>query len=135
MALLDETTPTDSAFVKVYAAMIREIKAKCNELEGLITGSLNYEAKIVSDLVYVVSEFDYFILGDATLGQALYILPDPADLRIGIEFKVKKLDEGPNAIVLRGYNSSLIDNQAEIEIALPNEVVRYVSDGTKLWTV
>ena len=89
----------------------------------------------MSDLVYVVSEYDYFILGDATLGQALYILPDPADLRIGIEFKIKKLDEGPNALILRGYNGSLIDNQAEIEIALPNEVVRYVSDGTKLWTV
>ena len=134
MGLLDVLTPSDSDFLKVHAAEIRALKAKCNELEGLITGTLLYVAKTVTSLAYAMTQLDYFILADATDGAALYLLPNPADLLVGMEYKVKKFDQTENAITLQAYGATTIDGAAFVTLTLSGEVVTFVTDGTNLWT-
>lgn len=134
MGLLDETTPENFALLSTHAAAIRELKAKCNELEGLINGTLSFVAKTVTSLAYTVTQYDFFLLADATDGEALYILPNPEDMIVGIEHKVKKLDASANKIILQAYGATLVDNATTVELTLQNEVVTFVTDGTNIWT-
>lgn len=133
MALLDATVPTDNQLLKDYASLLREIRAKCNELEQRITGTLAFIAQTVTTLAHNIEELDFFTLGDATAGNAIYNLPNPALLAIGIEMKVKKIDATGNTITLQAYTTTKIDNQDTVILTLPNEVVTFVSDGENLW--
>lgn len=78
---------------------------------------------------YVLAAADFVINVNASGGPRTMTLPD-ATANTGKVYKIKKVDESSNEVIITGTGGDLIDGEAEQIILAPFTSVEVISDGT-----
>lgn len=81
---------------------------------------------------YTILASDETILADASGGAFTVTLPTAVGIT-GKRYSIKKTDSSTNAVTVDGDGAETIDGDANFELALQDEVIGLVSDGTEWW--
>jgi len=135
---MNELEPKDTSLVSGWAAFIREVRAKINELEAdfveHLTGNPVYVPVEVTTATHTIDDTETFIKANAGVQSQVFTI-DPTAMVPGIQYVLKKTDATANTVTLRAATDTYInDTEAEVVIVLQYEVVRYISDGVGVQT-
>jgi len=135
---LDATKPEDVSIVNTFAALVREARAKINDLEAAIllhlTGAPIYEPIEVTGATHTILSDETFIKANAGVNSQNFTV-DPAVLTLGITYVLKKTDATANTVTLNvGQGIFINDTLASVSLTLQYEVLRFISDGTGIQT-